>query len=58
MRTTIRSGLLATTESRFGSKLSIQLLKTSWDWPGDRYNEIKLHVLSPTLTSNLKQFCK
>ena len=41
---TTRNGFLATTESRFSAKLSIKWSKTSWDWLGDQYKKMKLHM--------------
>ena len=38
--------LLATIESRFGSRLFINFSKSSWDWLVERYNEMTSRSLS------------
>ena len=45
--TTIKYGFLFKIWSKLSSKLSANFSKTSSDWLGERYTEIKLHNLRP-----------
>ena len=44
---TIKYGILLAILSKLSSKLSANFSKTSGDWLGERYKEIKLHNLPP-----------
>ena len=52
-RMTIKYGFLLVILSKLGSKLSANFSKTSDDWLGKRYKEIKLHNLPP---NNISKF--
>ena len=50
---TIKYGFLLAILSKLSSKLSANISKTSCDWLGERYKEIKLHNLPP---NNISKF--
>ena len=52
-RMTNKFGFLLVILSKLGSKLSANFSKTSDDWLGKRYKEIKLHNLPP---NNISKF--
>ena len=55
---TIKYGFLFVTLSKLSSKLSANFSKTSSDWLGERYKEIKLHNLPPNDISKLMHSSK
>ena len=55
---TIKYGFLLAILSKLSSKLSVNFSKTSGDWLGERYKEIKLLNLPPTGVSKFMHSSK
>ena len=57
-RMTIKCGFLFVILFKLSSKLSANFLKMSYDWPGERYKETKLHNVLPNDISKFMQSSK